>query len=111
MLGRYLTGIVKDPIVCLIARSFAKKNLKKFTPETYLETKPIIKESLINDVDIKIEVFDKRNYKRGLTEEEKPIPVSPKIGPIRVLFRSNLLNPRSITPNSLIKSIVGALVV
>jgi hypothetical protein len=111
MLGKYITGIIKDPLVCAITRSFAKKNLKKFTPETYLETKPIIKESKINDVDIKIEVFEKRSYIRGLAEDEKPIPVSPKIGPIRVLFHSELLDSRSITPNCQIKCIVGVHVV
>jgi len=67
-----------------IARSFSKKTLKKFTPEPYLETKPIIKERKINDVEIKVEVFDARTYKRGLFEDEKAIPISPKIGPIRV---------------------------
>lgn len=82
---RYLAErAIVNSMVTKPARFFVKKNIKKTTPESFIKTIPIQKEQKITDFEIKVEVFDKKNYVRGLGEEEKPIPVSAKLGPIRV---------------------------
>lgn len=82
---RYLADrVIINGIHLKPARFFVKKNIKKTTPESFIKTTPIQKEHKITDFEIKVEQFDKKNYVRGLSAEEKPIPVSPKLGPIRV---------------------------
>ena len=58
-----------------------------------------------------VQKFEKKEYKRGLQENEKPIPTSPVLGPIRVKFKlHSFINWffRLKIPLSLIKFIVGA---
>jgi len=67
--------------------SFAKA-LKQEKPETYLKAQPLEKPEIIKDATspINIEKFEKKSYVRGLEEEERPIPISPILGPMRVIL-------------------------
>jgi hypothetical protein len=85
MFAKFAEPITKGVLNNIVGRGFSKAHIKKITPESFIKTTPIQKESKIHDVEIKIEKFDKKTYVRGLAEDEKPIPISPKLGPIRVI--------------------------
>jgi len=71
-----------------IPKYYFSKALKQDKPEEYLKVQPLHKPEIIKDgpIPINIEKFDKKSYVRGLTEDEKPIPTSPILGPMRVIL-------------------------
>jgi len=106
----------KRQIFSLLSRvpkyNFAR-NLKSNEAEPYLKVNPKVDPNHIENSPVleKVQKFEKKEYKRGLEEDEKPIPTSPVLGPIRVKFMPYVyLNRlfRSKIPLSLIKFIVGA---
>ena len=67
-----------------LRRLFGK--IKQSTKESYLitqkDTKSHYKKEYFDELDIK--VYKKLDYKRGLREDEKPLPISPIFGPLKV---------------------------
>ena len=84
----FSTLATKPQILYLLAKNIPKRNfvkpLKDIQPESYLKTTSIPNPSRVSENFAKIEDYDKNSYKRGLAEEEKPIPASPVLGPMRV---------------------------
>jgi len=106
----------KRQIFTLLSRvpkyNFAR-NLKSNDAESYLKvTAKVDPHHIENSPALeKVQNFEKKEYKRGLQEDEKPIPTSPVLGPIRVKSKPfSHLNRffRSKIPLSLTKFIVGA---
>ena len=79
----------KRQIITLFINNLSKqsfvRNLKHVKAESYIKAElPLDPKELAALNVVPVEKFDKNNYKRGLEEEEKPIPTSPILGPIRV---------------------------
>lgn len=84
----FSTLATKPQILYLLAKNIPRRNfvkpLKDIQPESYLKTTAIPKPSKATEKFATIEDYDKNSYKRGLGEEEKAIPASPILGPMRV---------------------------
>ena len=62
------------------------RTLKSNDAESYLKVTPKANPTQVESSPVldQVEKFSKKEYKRGLAEDEKPIPTSPVLGPIRV---------------------------
>ena len=81
--------VPKRQIITLFINNLSKQNfvrtLKHVKPESYIKAElPLDPKELAALNVVPVEKYDKNTYKRGLEEEEKPIPTSPILGPIRV---------------------------
>lgn len=64
--------------------SFGYKNLKKVEPESFVVIKSDIKSNQDYHDKVEVKKYIRRDFRRGLDEDDVPIPVSPQFAPYRV---------------------------
>jgi len=77
---------ITSKILSRVPKYNFSRHLKSTDAESYLKVTPKAdpRQAESSPVLDQVEKFSKKEYTRGLSEDEKPIPTSPVLGPIRI---------------------------